>query len=121
MALEDIYSPSPWPAFGAALAFHCFLLMWDPTILKASAYHMSTPVIRIEMLDHLPVVRAAQARCQAGAKENGEESEEKRIVHARKKPSGPGQPAQTVGEVQSDTQAVCLQNYRAKIRPQGDR
>jgi len=57
MTMDEFYSPNPWIAFGAALGFHVFLLMWDPTILKASAYHMSTPMISIKLMDHLPVVQ----------------------------------------------------------------
>jgi TonB family protein len=57
MMMEEMYQPNVTLAFAAALGFHVFLLIWDPTILKASAYQMAAPMISIRMLDHLPVVQ----------------------------------------------------------------
>src|SRR5437764_3340844 len=54
--LDDKYATNKWMPFAAALGFHMFLLIWDPTILKASSYVMSTPVISVKMMDHLPVI-----------------------------------------------------------------
>src|SRR5258706_3486942 len=54
--LDDKYETNKWVPFAAALGFHIFLVIWDPTILKASSYVMSTPVINVKMMDHLPVI-----------------------------------------------------------------
>lgn len=37
-----------------AFGFHAFLVVWNPTILKASAYSIAAP-ITVRVMDHLPV------------------------------------------------------------------
>jgi len=54
--LDDKYATNKWVPFAAALGFHAFLLILNPTILKASSYVMSMPVINVKMMDHLPVI-----------------------------------------------------------------
>ncbi len=54
--LQDPYSPNMSIPFGAAIAFHIFLLMWDPTILKAGSYNMQSQVINVRVMDHLPIL-----------------------------------------------------------------
>ncbi len=56
ITLEEYYEPNKWLPFGAAMAFHIFLVLWDPTILKASPYSMAAQVINVKMMDHLPVL-----------------------------------------------------------------
>lgn len=54
-ALDTRFGSNTWMPMFAALAFHAFLVFWDPTILKASAYNVTAP-ISVRMMDHLPVV-----------------------------------------------------------------
>jgi TonB family protein len=56
MTLEEYYLPNKWIPFAAAMAFHAALLMWDPTILKASPYNFAAQIINVRMMDHLPVL-----------------------------------------------------------------
>jgi TonB family protein len=56
MGLDDQYLPNKWVPFCAAMTFHMLLLMWDPTILKASAYHYAMQTIDVKVMDHLPVL-----------------------------------------------------------------
>jgi TonB family protein len=58
LMLDDWYQPNPWVAYGAAVGFHLFLFIWNPVVLKASAYHMAAPVIAIKLLDHMPLVQS---------------------------------------------------------------
>jgi TonB family protein len=62
MTFEEYYSPNKWLPFGAALGVHVFLLMWDPTILKASAYKFTAPLINVKMMDHLPVLEPVKPK-----------------------------------------------------------
>src|SRR5207302_9066207 len=52
----DEYEPNRWVPFGAAIGFHLFLIIWNPTILKASPYTIATPMITVKVMDHLPVL-----------------------------------------------------------------
>jgi periplasmic protein TonB len=56
LRLDDTYDSKMTVPFAAALAFHIFLLIWDPTILKAGTYQMSAPTINVNVMDHLPVM-----------------------------------------------------------------
>lgn len=56
-ALDSRFAPNPWLPMMAAMAFHAVLLVWDPTILKASHFELAAP-ISIRMMDHLPVLEA---------------------------------------------------------------
>src|SRR5579864_4658278 len=56
MMMDDYYQTNKWVPFGAALAFHVFLIMWDPTILKAGSYNFPPQIINVKMMDHLPVI-----------------------------------------------------------------
>ncbi len=56
MTLEEYYEPNKWIPFGAAMAFHIFLIMWDPTILKAGSYNFPAQIISVKMMDHLPMI-----------------------------------------------------------------
>ena len=58
MQMDDYYLPNKWVPFAAAMAFHLFLVIWDPTILKASPYGFAHEVITVKMMDHLPVMEA---------------------------------------------------------------
>src|SRR5882762_3269651 len=54
--LDEYYVTNRWMPFAAAMGFHLFLLMWDPTILKASTYNLAPVIINVKMMDHLPVI-----------------------------------------------------------------
>ena len=56
VSLEDHYLPNRWVPFMAAMAFHAFLVIWDPTILKAGQSTLPIQAISVRMMDHLPVM-----------------------------------------------------------------
>jgi TonB family protein len=62
MAFERDYTTNKWMPFMAAMGFHIFLLMWDPTILKAGTYAMQSQIINVKMMDHLPVMEPVQPK-----------------------------------------------------------
>ncbi len=68
-----------WIPFSAGLAFHIFLLMWDPTILRAGAYQMQAQTINVRMMDHLPVMEAPKP-----APKPVEKKVEKKQKHVKK-------------------------------------
>ena len=82
--LDDKYATNKWMPFAAALGFHMFLLIWDPTILKASSYVMSTPVISVRMMDQLPVIEQPKPEPPKPV----QRKIEKKPVHKRAKKSG---------------------------------
>jgi len=84
MTYEEFYSPNKWVPFGAALAFHAMLLMWDPTILKASAYNFQAQIINVKMMDHLPVMEPVLPKVQPPAPK----PVEKKRVEKKAKKSG---------------------------------
>jgi TonB family protein len=60
MSLEDHYLPNKWMPFAAAMGFHIFLIMWDPTLMRAGTASFPTQVITVKMMDHLPVMEPAK-------------------------------------------------------------
>ena len=54
--MDDDYLTNKWVPFIAAMGFHLFLLLWDPTILKAGTYSMAQQIINVKVMDRLPVV-----------------------------------------------------------------
>jgi len=55
-SMDETYEINKFIPFAAALGFHIFLAIWDPTILKAGSYTMQTPTITVKIMDHLPVM-----------------------------------------------------------------
>lgn len=68
MTFEEYYSPNKWMPFGAALGFHLFFLMWDPTIMKGAAFNIPAQLINIKVMDHLPVMAPARPVIKPAAK-----------------------------------------------------
>jgi TonB family protein len=88
MTQEESYQPNPMLAFGAAMGFHIFLLIWNPIILKASAYQMSAPVITVKMLDHLPLVQQPKPVVKPVAKKAAKKAKKSGLsMHQAKHPA----------------------------------
>jgi TonB family protein len=58
-AWEEVYLPNKWMPFGLAMAAHFLLLVWNPTIIKASAMHLSPQLIQIRFSTSLPPILEA--------------------------------------------------------------
>src|SRR5258706_11629892 len=84
MTLEDYYLPNKWVPFSAAMAFHVFLLMWDPTILKAGTYNMPAQIINVRMMDHLPVLEPVKPAPKVIEKKVVKKIEKKHVKKAKK-------------------------------------
>ncbi len=62
LSMEDYYLPNKWVPFTAAFGFHIFLMIWDPTILKASPYTAAAQVITVRVMERMPVMEPVKPK-----------------------------------------------------------
>src|SRR5216684_3972383 len=82
--LDEYYVTNRWMPFAAAMGFHLFLIIWDPTILKASTYNLAPVIINVKMMDHLPVIDAPKPAPTPAPKPVERKIEKKRVKKAHK-------------------------------------
>jgi len=53
---DDFYLPNKWLPFGAAMAVHVMLFVWNPTLLSGGSYHVAPEVLQVQFMEKLPVM-----------------------------------------------------------------
>lgn len=57
---DDFGTPSPWMAYGLAIAFHWMLIVWNPTLLTGGSGLKPPALMQIQFQDKLPELAKVQ-------------------------------------------------------------